>query len=362
MRRFAANLPELLNTLPEEATQRLNLLSIENLTESHVPPFSPENATLLLGQWNASLEEQARRLLAAVYPASHPLMWILPKSPSRLFSLQNWQPALRPDCALYVEPLPAGFAFESFQEIIAHLRAPDGCPWDREQTHATLRKHLLEEAYETLDALDAADPAKMREEFGDLLLQIVLNAQIAFENGEFTMSEVIKGISDKIIRRHPHVFGETQVSGVNQVLANWETLKAEERRQKGESEKGMLDGLPAALPALALAQELQDRAARVGFDWPNEDGVRQKVLEEMEEVRAAQTPADVQEEIGDLFFALVNLARWRGLDAEVALREANQKFRRRFAWMENAARLQNRPLKTLSLTEWDALWNQAKTA
>lgn len=362
MRLFAANLPELLNTLPEQATQRLNLLSIETLTEAHMPPFSPENATLILGQWNSSLEEQARRLLSPVYPASHPLMWILPKSPSRIFSLKTWQPSTRSDCALYVEPLPGGYAFESFQEIIAHLRAPDGCPWDREQTHTTLRKHLLEEAYETLDALDSGDPAKMREEFGDLLLQIVLNAQIAFENGEFTMSEIIKGIYDKIIRRHPHVFGETEVSGVSQVLTNWETLKADERRAKGESEKGMLDGLPAALPALALAQELQDRAARVGFDWPNEDGVRQKILEEMEEVRAAQTPAQVQEEIGDLFFALVNLARWRGLDAEATLRAANQKFRRRFAVMEQAARQQNRSLKTLTLDEWDALWNQAKAA
>lgn len=362
MHLFAANLPELLNTLPEQARQRLNLISIETLNAAHMPPFSPENATLLLGQWNSALEEQARRLLLPVYPANHPLMWILPKSPSRAFPLQNWQSASRPDCALYIAPLPDGYAFESFQEIIAHLRAPDGCPWDREQTHSTLRKHLLEESYEALDALDAGDPAKMREEFGDLLLQIVLNAQIAFENDEFTMSDILKGVYDKIIRRHPHVFAEVQVSGVNQVLANWEALKAEERSQKGESQKGMLDGLPAALPALALAQELQDRAARVGFDWPNEDGVRQKILEEMEEVRAAQTPSQVQEEIGDLFFALVNLARWRGLDAESALREANQKFRRRFAWMEQAARQQNRPLKALSLTEWDDLWNQAKAA
>ncbi|NCP86436.1 MAG: nucleoside triphosphate pyrophosphohydrolase [Anaerolineae bacterium CG_4_9_14_3_um_filter_57_17] len=360
MHLFPANLSEILNTLPEQATQRLNLIAVETLRAAHMPPFSPDSATLLLGEWNTPLEEHARHLLATVYPADHPLMWVLPKKPSRIFSLQTWQSPTPAGGTLYIAPLENGSSLESFQEIIAHLRAPDGCPWDREQTHQTLRKHLLEESYETLDAIDAGNATKMREEFGDLLLQIVLNAQIGFESSEFNMAEIIKGVYDKIIRRHPHVFGEVQVSGVNQVLSNWENLKQEERRQDGEMEKGMLDGLPAALPALSLAQEIQDRAARVGFDWPEISGVLEKIREEIDEVNRAETQPEVAEELGDVFFVLSNFARWKGVDAESALREANLKFRRRFAWMESRARVMNCSLKEMSPQALDDLWNQAK--
>ncbi len=261
--------------------------------------------------------------------------------------------------SLFVPPLATGASFEAFQEIVAHLRAPDGCPWDREQTHDSLRTHLLEESYEALGAIDSGDTDAMREEFGDLLLQIMLNSQIANEAGDFNVNAVVKGVYDKIIRRHPHVFGEVQVDGVDGVLQNWEKLKETERKDKKEK-KGILDGVPAALPALTQAQEYQDRAARVGFDWPEIEGVLDKIREEIREVQEATEPDHVAEELGDLFFALVNLARWKKVDAESALRETNLKFKTRFAYIEAGAKQQERNLSDLSLDEMEALWQEAK--
>jgi tetrapyrrole methylase family protein/MazG family protein len=262
---------------------------------------------------------------------------------------------------LYIPPLGEGTSFEAFLEIIAHLRDPeDGCPWDKEQTHQSLRTHLLEESYEALAALDSEDPQKMAEEFGDLLLQIVLNAQIASEEGEFGMSDVLKGIHDKIIRRHPHVFGEVRVEGVGGVLKNWEKLKADERAGSSEPEKGLLGGVPLALPALIQAQEYQDRAARVGFDWPEIDGVLEKIAEEIQEVREASNEQELARELGDLFFALVNLARWKKVDAESALRGTNMRFRQRFDYVEAGARKQARKVSDMRLDEMEALWQEAK--
>jgi tetrapyrrole methylase family protein/MazG family protein len=269
--------------------------------------------------------------------------------------------------ALYVPPLPTPSAFESLQEVVAHLRAPEGCPWDREQTHQTLRTNLLEEAYETLEAIDADDPAAMREEFGDLLLQIVLQAQIGLEAVEFTLAEIIAGIRDKLIRRHPHVFGDTKVSGVGEVLENWEKLKAAEREAGARPDKGALGTVPPALPALMQAATYQRRAARVGFDWPEVAGVRAKVLEEIEEISSAAdgaqpAPEALEDELGDLLFAVVNWARWLNVDPEAALRQANAKFARRFAHMETSVRAQGRSLDQLTLAELDVLWEGAKAA
>ena len=196
-----------------------------------------------------------------------------------------------------------GTSFESFAEIIAHLRAPDGCPWDKEQTHETLRKHLLEESYEAISAIDSGDFTDMREEFGDLLLQIVLQSQIANEEEQFNVNQVIQGIHSKIVRRHPHVFGDLQLDGVDGVLANWEKLKEKERGEKKE-DKGLLDGVSAILPALSQAQEYQDRAARVGFDWPEIDGVLDKIAEEIEEIKNAETIFELASEIRRPFFVL----------------------------------------------------------
>jgi len=262
--------------------------------------------------------------------------------------------------SLYVPPLDSKAAFETFQEVVARLRAPDGCPWDREQTHASLRQHLLEESYETLEAIDSGSMEDLCEELGDLLLQIVLNAQIASEAGHFTMADVVKGINTKIINRHPHVFGEFKVDGVGGVLKNWEKLKEAERQQNGNPAKGLLDGAPASLPALAYSHEIQDRAARVGFDWPGIEGVIAKVHEELDEVLSAESDEEREKEIGDLAFAVVNLARWLKVDPESALRGTNQKFKKRFAHIEGTAREKGISLGDLGFKEMDRLWEEAK--
>jgi tetrapyrrole methylase family protein/MazG family protein len=251
-------------------------------------------------------------------------------------------------------------SFESLQEITAHLRAPDGCPWDQEQTIQSLRPDFLEEAYEVLAALDSGDPAQMQEEFGDLLLLIAMLSQINSESGVFTSADVVSGISTKLIRRHPHVFGDLEVEGVGTVLKNWEQIKAEERVANGESEKGLLAGVSIAIPALSQAQEYQARAARVGFDWPTMDGVIDKIAEEVAELREVESVETRSEELGDLLFALVNLARWLQVDAETALRVANNKFKNRFQYIEKTAQTHGRSLAEMSLAELDALWEAAK--
>jgi tetrapyrrole methylase family protein/MazG family protein len=267
--------------------------------------------------------------------------------------------------SLYVPALGEGTSFESFAEIVAHLRAPNGCPWDREQTHETLRKHLLEESYEAISAIDSGDFTDMREEFGDLLLQIVLQSQIANEEEQFNVNQVIQGIHSKIVRRHPHVFGDLELEGVDGVLANWEKLKEKERGEKKEKnetkeERGLLDGVPLVLPALSQGQEYQDRAARVGFDWPEIEGVLDKIKEEIDEIKNAESDFELASEIGDLLFAIVNLARWKHIDAESALRGTNMKFKKRFAYVEKGAKTQGRNLSEMSLDEMDVLWNEAK--
>ena len=361
-------LPQIFATLRIDAPSRLLLLDARTLTGAHVPPFPPEIPALLVGVDSPELAAHIREVLLAVYPKEHEIILVEGRR-SKVERIGDLRLLTFDPVCLYVPPLPEGTAFESFAEIVAHLRAPDGCPWDKEQTHQSLRKHLLEESYEALAAIDSGDVAAMGEEFGDLLLQIVLNAQIASETGGFNMTAVVKGIYDKIVRRHPHVFGEVKVDGVAGVLANWERLKEKERREKrvenseqgAESrEKGLLDGVPLILPALEQAQEYQDRAARVGFDWPEIEGVLAKIIEEIEEVKTAADQEQLAGEIGDLLFALVNLARWKKVDAESALRGTNMKFKKRFGYVEQGAKKQSRSLSDMSLEEMDGLWNEAK--
>jgi tetrapyrrole methylase family protein/MazG family protein len=248
------------------------------------------------------------------------------------------------------------------QNTIARLRAPDGCPWDREQTHETLRSSLLEEAYEVLAALDAADENRMCEEFGDLLMQVLMHTQIATELGEFQLFEVIGHIHAKLTRRHPHVFGDTEVRDSGEVLRNWESIKAAERMHTGETghESSRLDGVPRILPSLARAQALGDRASRVGFDWPDVEAVLDKVGEEAAELRATTDAGKRAWELGDLLFTLVNLARWLDVDAESALRLACDRFVARFADMEAVAKKRAVDLAGLPPDQWDALWEAAK--
>jgi tetrapyrrole methylase family protein / MazG family protein len=267
-----------------------------------------------------------------------------------------WVPALAPLEALR-EP-------ETLREVMAALRAPepDGCPWDREQTHETLRRYLLEETYEALDALDAGDMTSLEEELGDLLLQIVFHAQIADEAGLFDLGDVVSGITRKLIRRHPHVFGDLKEQDSEAVLRNWEALKRAERAEKDQHEKSMLDGVPLSMPALSYAQSVHDRAARVGFDWPDVNGVLDKIAEETRELVEAETLDQKREEFGDLLFVLVRLAGWMGLDAEDTLRAANRKFRTRFSAMERAARAEQKTLDQYDSTGLEALWNRAKAS
>jgi tetrapyrrole methylase family protein/MazG family protein len=246
--------------------------------------------------------------------------------------------------------------FDALVAIIARLRAPDGCPWDKEQTHQTLRGNLLSESYEVLEALDEGEASKLSEELGDLLLQIVLHAQIAKDNDEFEIGDVIKSITTKIIRRHPHIFGSRKVKDAEEVMHNWEVLKKEER----EEGKSMLEGVPKNMPALAYAHEIQRRVARVGFDWPDIDGVVEKLEEEIQEIRDAKNLEEKAQEYGDLLFTLANIIRREGVDPETALREANQKFYRRFYAMEDLCRKRGRELQTLSSQEWNDLWEEAK--
>ena len=245
--------------------------------------------------------------------------------------------------------------FETLVKIIAQLRAPDGCPWDREQTHASLREFLLQESYEVLAALDEGNSEKLRQELGDLLLQIILHTQIAAEAGEFKLGDVMKGINTKLIRRHPHVFGSETVKDAAEVAHNWEVIKQEERG----TDAGLLASVPAQMPALSYSKEIQRRVAEAGFDWPDIDGVIDKVAEEVGEFKQSAGEQKT-EEFGDLLFTLVNLARRLGIDSESALRVANQKFYRRFSYMENLCRQRGVTFARLSFDEQNALWDEAK--
>jgi len=262
---------------------------------------------------------------------------------------------------LLFSPCEGHLSIGRFQELISRLRAPDGCPWDREQTHRSLRTNLLEETYEVLEAIDQNDGEHLREELGDLLLQIVLHAQIASERGEFSLSEVIYDINKKITHRHPHVFGANKAKNIQGVMKNWEKIKDEERNNKGLKEfTSILSTIPKQLPSLSIAQKYQERAARVGFDWEEIDPVFRKVEEELAEVKGAETKQGLEEELGDLLFAVVNLVRWNGFDAESALRLANRKFRSRFEYIEKTISARGESLTDTTLTEMDALWEQAK--
>lgn len=247
---------------------------------------------------------------------------------------------------------------------MARLRAPDGCPWDKAQTHDSLRPYLVEESAEVLDAIAQNNPRALCEELGDLLLQVVFHAQLASESGDFSLDDVCAGISEKLVRRHPHIFGDAVADDAQAVKANWDKIKREEKAARGETQTSVLDGVPASLPALAQALQISKKAARVGFEWPDEAGVWDKAREEMAELQAArdedESSARQAEELGDLLFTVVNIARWRKVDPELALRDVNSKFKARFEKMEAQAREQSAPLDELSPDEWEALWQGAK--
>jgi tetrapyrrole methylase family protein/MazG family protein len=260
---------------------------------------------------------------------------------------------------LPLPPASAHHTWDNLVEIMARLRR--GCPWDREQTHRSLLPYLIEETYEVVDAVEGNGDAELCEELGDLLLQIVFHAQLATERGKFSVADVIDELANKMIRRHPHVFGDQAVSTVAEVWANWDQLKSQEAAARSRTSR--LDGIPKGLGALQRAQKMQEKAGRVGFDWPTVDGIRDKLAEELAELEAARRDHDddrVREEAGDVIFTVVNFARALGVDAEGAMRGANEKFYRRFTYMERRAQLEGRSLGDMTLDELEELWQLAK--
>lgn len=250
--------------------------------------------------------------------------------------------------------------YENLEEligVIAKLRSPQGCPWDREQTHSSLRRNMLEEAYEAVDAIDDNDMKHLQEELGDVLLQVLLHAQIAQEEGAFDIEKVAKTLKDKLIHRHPHVFGNTKVNNSNEVMDNWEKLKQEEKPHR----KSAMDGISKSQSALMSAQKISKKAVKTGFEWPNEDELYKCINSEFQEFKDAkkeQNLEHMEEELGDILFAVVNLARWNKIDAEQALLKANKKFVKRFRKMEDLA---VKPLEEYNFQEYDDLWNKAKS-
>lgn len=356
-----------LKALSMDLQTQITLIDALSLSKQNTPSFIPSQPALITQVTSSKIASQLMSVLFTVYPEHHKVA--LAHAVGTENEVVEHLPLGEIDqstqfgfySSLYCPPLPFGSAFEDFQQIIAQLRSPEGCPWDREQTHESLKPYLIEESYEALEALDLEDMVSLKEELGDILLQIVLHAQIGIEHHEFRMSDVMTHISDKMIRRHPHVFADGDARDVAGVIHKWEEIKANERKDNGNPEKkGMLDGIPANLPALVQSQHIQQRAQRIGFDWPEINGVIKKIYEELDELQQAQTPEERISETGDVLFAVVNLARWLDVDAESALRESNRRFKKRFAYIEQAAADQRKTLDDLSFTEMDELWDEAK--
>jgi tetrapyrrole methylase family protein/MazG family protein len=350
-----------LTCLGLDALAGLQIADATELAALQHPCLNPDVPALIGQLYDQQLTSDVKLTLMNLYPDEHPVTLVCGAgtNQARVLKVPLYELDRQPDVdhltSLYVPPLPQPSSLETFQDTIARLRAPGGCPWDREQTHQSLRPHLLEETHEALAALDADDTDALREELGDLLLQIVLHAQIAVEAGEFSLAQIIEGVDAKIKHRHPHVFGDVVVADVAEVLHNWEEIK---RDEKGK--RFLLDGVSRALPALARAQAIQKRVARVGFDWLDAEGVIAKIAEEVAELREAEGGEEREEELGDLLFSVVNLARWLNVDAESALRGACEQFVRRFSGMEALCRERGLDLGELSLAEQDELWEEVK--
>jgi tetrapyrrole methylase family protein/MazG family protein len=355
-----------LKLLGVDALDGLQVMDALQIAAMHHPPINPDYPALLGQVYSRSVASNVKLTLMNQYPDEFLV---------KLIHAAGTPDALVEDLPLYeidqskhighmtslfVPALGQMSSFEQFQEIIAHLRAPEGCPWDRKQTHDSLRPFMIEEAYEVLEAIENEDSESLYEELGDLLLQIVLHTQIAIDDGEFKMSNVLQHINAKMIRRHPHVWGDVNADNPDQVVTNWEALKRQEKATNGKGAEYLLDSIPKGLPALLQAYQYQARAAKVNFDWPQVDDVIAKFREEIDELISAVTPEEQAEELGDLLFVLVNWARWLKIEPETALRAANAKFYRRFRYIEEQVRATGKALIDHTLAELDALWDMAK--
>lgn len=331
---------------------------------------------LVLQVYNRMVASEVKLALMEVFPDEHPVVILRALGHTRTERTERL-PLLELDripwldhlTSLYVPPLPGTPSIAQLKElarIMEVLRAPGGCPWDREQDHLSLRPYLLEEAYEVVEALEERDPEKLQEELGDLLLQVVFHAQIAREEGTFDLEDVARGIVQKLVRRHPHVFSNLPVKDSSEVVDNWQRIKRQEPGRQETDPDSRLNGVPRALPALMRAGRVQRKAAAVGFDWPSVDGAWDKLLEEVEELRQARkkqaSAEEVEDELGDILFAAVNVARLLHLEPETALGRSTDKFARRFRHMEARARQENLEMEGLGLDVLERWWQEAKKA
>jgi tetrapyrrole methylase family protein/MazG family protein len=333
----------------------------------------PTEPLLVAQVYNRRLASQVKLALSECYPDEWPVKLVraagtdneevVHEMPLYELDRNNFANHLSTLYVPPVDPLTSLRHPETLRYLIMRLRRdPDGCPWDRQQTHQSLTRYVIEEAYEVVEALEEEDMEHLAEELGDLLLQIYLHAEIARQDGDFSIGDVLEHISAKMIRRHPHVFGDVEVSNAGQVVQNWEDIKRQERASAGQDieAESVLDRVPLASPALIVAQEYQKRAVKAGFEFEDISGVYAKLNEELAELEKAQTPEERREELGDILFIVAKLARWLKVDAEEALRQTNRKFRKRFQVMEALAREQERELSSYSNPEWRELWQRAK--
>jgi tetrapyrrole methylase family protein/MazG family protein len=335
-------------------------LQVWNAHDPHGAMKDPRSSQIVYQVDSVEAASEAKLSLMQLFPESHLVTLV-----SRAGSFDEIVVTLQlsemdrqeydPLTSVFVPGIVSEFApgFSGLVEIVDRLLGPDGCPWDREQTHESLKKHMVEETYEVLEAIDNGDPDALCEELGDFLLQAVMHAQMDAIEGFYDIADVIRGISEKLIRRHPHVFGDASVEDSDEVLSNWDAIK---KAEKGE-DRSALAGVPKAMPALLRAHEISKRAVRVGFEWQSLEDVFSKLAEEIAELRAAKTQDEVESEIGDLLFTVVNIARWLKVEPEDALRKMVDRFRDRFETME---RMAEKPISELSFDEWDALWERAK--
>jgi tetrapyrrole methylase family protein / MazG family protein len=349
-----------------DALDGLQLFDAIDLSRYQHPPLNPDQPALLAQVYNRLLASELKLSLMTLYPEDHQVCLV--RGAGTAAETAAWLPLYELDrrseidhlTSLYLPPLPYAASLSALAETVAVLRGPNGCPWDQEQTPQSLRAGLLEEASELLAALDKEDSAELCEELGDMFFHLVMQAQMAAEAGDFTLTEVLAGIDAKLKRRHPHVFADLVVANTAEVLQNWEAIKAEEKGLPPQ--RSLLDNLPLVLPALARSQKIQERVRRVGFDWPQIQGVMAKLAEELAELEAAETAVEQQAEFGDVLFVLANLASWLGLDAEAALREANLRFERRFRALEHLAADRGLELSQMGLAGLDELWQEVKNS
>lgn len=353
-----------LSAIGIDALDGLQICDALSVAESLYPSLNADRSVILGQVYNRLIASEVKQSLSAIYPDEHPVVLVHQAGEDHevterlaLYEIDRSN-HISHLTTLFIPALPNASTLPALAETVAVLRSPNGCPWDLEQTPQSMREGFLEEAYEVLEAIDKYDPDNLREELGDMLYHVVMQAQMASEGADFTLSEVIAGIEAKLKRRHPHVWGDWQVNNTDEVLSNWEMLKKQEK--KVTAPHSLLDDILMTLPALSRSQKIQNRVSKAGFDWPDVSGIYEKVQEEISELQAAQILEERRAELGDVLFVIVNLAHRYGIDAESALREANHRFEQRFRIVESLARQRELDFRQMTLGEMNELWEEAK--